>query len=117
MQNEFDQRIKRLEQELLDIKTASEYSSVKSASFTASTTVYTGEYLITYADGKEDIIANIYCGTSQSEWGIAYPRTPQGDTQVVEIVSDTYEEGGYVRYYVPLSITSNRKVLSIARIR
>lgn len=116
MQNDFDQRIKRLEQELLDIKTASEYSSVKSASFTASTTVYTGEYLITYADGKEDIMSNIYCGTSQGEWGIAYPRTPNGNTQIVEITSDTYEEGGYVRYYVPLSVTSNRKVLSIARI-
>ena len=116
MQNEFDQRVKRLEQELLDIKTASEYSSVKSASFTASTTVYTGEYLITYAVGKEDIMANIYCGTSQSEWGIAFPRTPSGNTQIVEIVSDTNVDGEYVRYYVPLSVTSNRQVLSIARI-
>lgn len=116
MQNEFDQRVKKLEQELLDIKTASEYSSVKSASFTASTTVYTGEYLITYADGKEDIMANIYCGTSQSEWGIAFPRTPSGNTQVVEIVSDTNVGGEYVRYYVPLSVASNRQVLSIARI-
>lgn len=116
MQNEFDQRIKNLEQELLDLKTASQYSSVKSASFTSSFLVYTGLYQINYEDGKENIMSNVYCGTSQGEWGIAYPRTPVGSTQIVEVSSDIYKDGEYVRYNVPLSIASNRKVLSIARI-
>ena len=116
MQNEFDQRIKKLEQELLDLKTAAKYTSVKSAAFTTSTTVYTGLYQITYEESLDSIMANIFCGTSQGQWGIAYPRTPTGNVQLVEIATDHYEEGGYVTYNVPLSITSNRKVLSIARI-
>lgn len=118
MKNEFDQRIKDNEQEILDLKTASEYTSVKLANFTSSTLVRTGVYQITYGAPNEEIISSVFCGTSGSNWGISYPRTPSGNTQIVEVNSDRYDDvtEGYVTYDVPLSIASNRPVTSVVRL-
>lgn len=107
MNNEFDDKLKQIEKELLDIKTASVYSSVKSANFTTSFSVYTGIYQINYENSNEQILSNVYCGTSQGEWGIVYVRTPERNSQIAEVIADTQ---------VPLSITSNRKVISVVRL-
>lgn len=107
MNNDFDEKLKQIERELLDIKTASVYSSVKSANFTTSFSVYTGVYQINYEGSNEQVLSNIYCGTSQGEWGIAYIRTPEINSQIVEVVADDP---------VPLSIASNKKVVSVVRL-
>jgi hypothetical protein len=115
MQNEFDQRLKNMEQELLDIKTASIYSSVKSVETSASSQVRTGLYQITYDSGDTNIMALMFVG-----YGGVYPRTPQGDTQIIEIATAgppvDPNTGEYTVYSTQLSVISNRKVLSIARI-
>lgn len=107
MNNEFDEKLKEIERELLDIKTASVYSSVKSANFTTSFSVYTGIYQINYENSNEQILSNIYCGRAQGDWGIAYIRTPEINSQIIEVVADDP---------VPLSIASNKKVISVVRL-
>lgn len=115
MQNEFDQRLKNMERELLDIKTASIYSSVKSVETSASTQVSTGLYQITYEEGDTNIMSLMFLG-----YGSVYPRTPVGDTQIIEIATSgspiDQNTGEYTVYSTQLSVISNRKVVSIARI-
>jgi hypothetical protein len=105
--NEFDQTIKKIESELLAIKTASQYTSVRSANFTSSISVQQGLYRVTYQNTGEPIFSFCYIGTNVEEYGSPYPRTPQGNTQVIEVKNDSS---------APLVIVSNVPVISITRI-
>lgn len=114
----FDNRVKALENELLALKTASVYTSVRSASFTASNLVYTGLYRITYGPPAEEIFSIVLCGTSNRQWGVGYPRTAGTNTQIVEVASDRYNSSTQTTttLQVPLVVVSNRPVVSIERI-
>lgn len=118
MKNEFESEIKKIEQELIDLKTASKYTSIRSAFHSTSTLVYTGMYRIRYNNNNNPIFSIIYCNFIGSNYGLAYPRTPNGNEQIVEIDS-TYFDGDseqYVTQHLPLSIASNFPVISIERI-
>ena len=109
MQNEFDQRLKNMERELLDIKTASIYSSVKSAETSAGSQVRTGLYQITYESGDTNIMALMFLG-----YGNVYPRTPIGDTQIIEIATSGPPVDQSLRYIQPdyqLFLTAKCSVL------
>ena len=118
--NDFDKTVKRIEQELLDLKTASEYSSTRSASFGSVNTVSTGLYRITYAPGNEAIMATAFCemiiGTDL--YGSARLRTPENGSQVVEVNTNyrNFDTQQMVVGEATLRIISNRLVTSIARI-
>lgn len=114
----FDNRVKALENELLALKTASVYTSIRSASFTASNLVYTGLYRLTYGPPTEEIFSIVLCGTSNREWGIGYPRTAGTNSQIVEINSDRFDPytQTVTTLQVPLVVVSNRPVISIERI-
>ena len=105
--NDFDQMIKKIESELLAIKTASQYTSVRSANFTASVVVQQGLYRIIYQNSGEPVFSFCYIGTNVEEYGSPYPRTPQGNTQIIEVKYDSS---------APLVIVSNVPVISITRI-
>ena len=118
MKNELVSEIKKIEQELIDLKTASKYTSIRSAFHSSSTLVYTGIYRIKYNNNDNPVFSIIYCNFIGSNYGLAYPRTPNGNEQIVEIDS-TYFDGDldeYVTQHVPLSIASNVPVTSIERI-
>lgn len=115
MKSDFDQRIKNMEQELTNLKSATEFTSIKSASFSASTNVRTGYYQIIY-EANDGILSQVYCGSSSGVWGMAYARTPNGNSQIVEITSDKGSGGSIVTYDVPLVIASNSPVISITRL-
>lgn len=114
----FENRVKAAEDEVLALKTASVYSSVRSANFTSTTLVRTGLYRITYGSPAGEILSNILCGTSEGQWGIAYPRTPGTNTQIVEVETDRFNASTQtvVTFDVPIAIVSNRPVISIERI-
>lgn len=116
MQNEFSNRIKNIEDELLNLKTSSEYSSVRSASFTTTTNVYTGLYRIQYEPIDTHIFSIIYTGTSGDEYGMPYTRTPSANSQVVEVSTTYFDNGSWVTFNTPLTILSNAKVVSVTRI-
>lgn len=116
MKNDFDSKIKHIEQEILDIKTASEFSSIRTSNVASSGTISTGLYRITYNSGGETIISMVYNG--QSSYCHLYPRTPSGNTQIVEVLTTEWsnETQSYTTYTNKLVVVSNVPVTSITRI-
>lgn len=119
MNKDFEKELKEIEAELTDLKTASEYSSVRSAAVTYSQTVYTGVYRITYENRGEPIFSFIHTGIIEDEedLGGAMPRTPSGNVQLVD-VSTTFINTQFqpVTRYTTMVVVSNVPVVSIERI-
>lgn len=116
MHNDFTQEIKSIEQELLALKTASAYASVRSANYTSSANVTTGVYRINYGGSSEQIFSIVSCKAGSGWIGTVFPRTPSGNSQIVEVQTTHYTDSGYVTESCPLSVVSNRPVASIARV-
>ena len=116
MSQEFEKRIKAIEQELIDLKTASEYSSVRSANFSSGFNVTIGTYRVDY-DG-DNVMSIIYCANSAGVWGsgLVYGRTPNGSTQIVEVGYSEYILSGSDTETVPMVIISNARVLSLTKL-
>lgn len=119
MGNEFEKRIKNIEQELTDLKTASEYSSVRSAAITYSQTVYTGTYRITYENKGEPVFSLVHTGiiSDEEELGGAMARTPEGNTQIVEVfTSYMNSQQQEIVKYTTLVVVANLAVTNIERV-
>ena len=118
MNSEFDKRLKNIEQELTDLKTASEYSSIRSAAVTYSQLVYTGTYRIEYDNKGEDVFSIITTGIIQDNntLGKALGRTPVAGVQIVEVFT-SYEnsQGQEVTKSTTMVVVSNVPVLNISR--
>lgn len=113
MRNEFDERIKKIEQELLDLKTACEFVSTRSACVETSVAVNTGVYEIKYENPKSDYIATFIIASDPLNMAVAYLRTPSNPTtQRVEIVASN-SEGSWTGY---VTIISNLPVVSFTKI-
>lgn len=114
MAREFEKMVNSLEEEILNLKTASQYSSIRSA-YSVGTTVRTGLYRITYQDTGEDIFSFVTGTPVSDNNGTVWPRTPTGNNQIVEVNSDA------ITYPSPTSdirmtVISNIPVVSITRI-
>ena len=117
MNNEFVNRLKKIENELLALKTATEYTSLRSMNALTTDFLTTGFYQINYEKADEDIIAFCYPGLPETRCWV-YVRTPGTNSQVVE-VNTTYwdnETQQYITESCPISIISNAKVIGITRI-
>lgn len=115
MNNEFDREINAFKRELLDIKTAADYTSVRSANYLTGVTLTTGLYRITYRDVDEPVFSFIY---RTGGWGTARGRTPDDNTQDIEIYTDEWdtESQSVVSHTVQIAIASNLEVVSISKI-
>lgn len=118
--NEFEQRIKNIESELLSLKTASEYTSTRSAHSSVVTGVFTGIYRVEYEAADNYIVSNVGCAEIEgTEYiGVAYPRTPTLNTQLIEIDTDyrNFDTGQLETGTSTMLIVSNYPIKSIARI-
>lgn len=116
MKNDFDTRIKKIMQELTDLKTASEYTSVRASSVTSSSTVSTGLYRITYNNNGETILSMFY--NAQSSFCRVFPRTPSGNSQVIEVLTTRWNNDtqSYENFTNKLIVVSNVPVASVTRI-
>ncbi|MBQ8984287.1 hypothetical protein IJ098_00510 [Candidatus Saccharibacteria bacterium] len=120
----FEKEIKYIEDEILNLKTASEYVSVKSLTSTVIDGVYTGMYQVNYAGNNESIISLVGCGEliapSREDFllGLAYPRTPIGNTQIIEINTDytNFDTQQIETGTCSMIVNSNTPVISITRI-
>lgn len=115
MAYDFEKDIKGIENEILALKTASDYASIRSVRLRMSTTVQTGIYRITYASSNEPIFSFVYgdyiLGNSNTVWA----RTPSGNTQVVEVNTDIIAYPSPT-YTTMLTVIANREVTSIEKI-
>lgn len=115
MLNEFDRELKWVEKELLDLKTAKPYTSVRNTVSTVISNAYTGLYRITYAHSEEPIISQAYFASSGYSY-LALPfylRTPNTNTQTIEV--NTTDENN-VTSNINIQIISNRQITNIERI-
>lgn len=119
--NEFEKRIKVIEQELVNLKTATEYTAVRSVQFGRVVKVQTGLYQITFdLPEAESVLAFAYCGLIEETdfYGTTSSRTPIGNTMVVEISTDyrDFDIQQMVTGIAPLYVLASRPVVSIERI-
>lgn len=116
MVNEFDQRIKRIEKEILDLKTASEYASMRNT-YTTSATLTNGLYQIEYDVQDEDILATAFRAVD-AYYCVPSLRTPSGNLQIMELQTKYWdnEQQAYITDSCPVTIISNYPVKSITRI-
>lgn len=120
MDNEFADRIKKLNLELLALKTASLYTSIRNTVTAFSGNVYTGVYRIDYDNNGENIISDVYTNKYRQVLGSVSLRTPQGSFQLVD-VNTTYPDtsggtGNPITYETSFVVVSNVPVTSITRI-
>ena len=119
MNNNFEKEILSIERELTDLKTAAEFSSVRSAAITYSQLVYTGVYKITYENRGEPIFSFVYAGIIEDneDIGDVMARTPSGNVQMVD-VSTSYINQQFQpeTLYTTMVVVSNVPVTRIERI-
>lgn len=119
MDNNFEKEIQNIEKELTALKTAAEFSSVRSAAITYSQLVYTGVYRITYENKGEPIFSFVYAGIIENneDIGDAMARTPSGNIQMVD-VSTTFINQQFQpeTLYTTMLVVSNVPVTKIERI-
>lgn len=119
MRNDLDGKLKYIEQELTMLKTASEYSSVRSAAVTYSQLVYTGTYKITYENKAEPVFSIVHTGLidDAEDLGGAMARTPENNIQYVEIFTSYINSSNQeVTKTTTLVVVSNLAVTKIERI-
>lgn len=118
MNNEFSDRIKKIEAEILQLKTASLYTSIRNTITSFSGTVKTGVYKIEYDNKGESIISDAYTNKYKQATGGVSLRTPQGSSQLVD-VNTTYAKpdgSGSITYEISFVVVSNVPVISITRL-
>lgn len=119
MRSDLDEKLKYVEKELTDLKTASEYTSVRSAAVTYSQLVYTGTYKITYENKNEPVFSIVHNGiiADENDLGGARARTPEGNTQIVEVFTSYMDSNNQeVTKTTTLVVVSNLAVVKIERI-
>ena len=116
MKNQFADRIYFLEKELLDLKTASAYTSLRSVNLKTAASVSTGLYQITYGEGESPIFAMAY--VALSSFNRCAIRTAQGNTQIVEVNTTKWDNNtqSYQTFTNQLIVVSNRPILGITRL-
>lgn len=114
MNEEFGNKIKNIEREILDLKTASLYTSIRNTITAYSGVVSTGVYKIVYNNQGENIISDVYTNKYKKLAGSVSLRTPQGSEQFVDV--DTTDRVTGVPYTTSLVVVSNVPVVSITRI-
>lgn len=115
--NDFEDRIKKIELELLALKTSSLYTFIRNVVTAHSGTVHTGVYKITYQTNGESIISEVYSDKNKQYYGDIKLRTPQGNIQYAD-VDTTFDNGGggSTTYNASFIIVSNVPVVSITRV-
>lgn len=88
MQNEFVDRLKKAQLELLEIKTNSKYTQARPINYSSVDVTQSGVYRITYKNNDENILSFVTNALPIQLYEEVKPRTINGNTQDVEIYID-----------------------------
>lgn len=120
MKNDFETRIKSIERELISLKTAQRFASVRTSSVTYSDLLTTGNYRVTFDNRGGDILSSFFVSDPSGErYGAVYALPPSNNSQVVQIdaTDPNYPDiHTPVHFSVRLIVISNYPVISITRI-
>lgn len=120
MKNEFAERLKEIEQELTDLKTATNYTSIKSSVESSLVNATTGTYRITYNSQGEDVMSMFFSTKGDFMYPIIMPQTISDNVQIVKINTTYFEasSSGYtpITDHTNLTIVSNVPIQSIVKV-
>ena len=116
IKNDFTDKLKRIEQEILDLKTATQYSSIRTA-YRVSTRVTTGLYKIDYGTDGQAIMSQFNRQDRNTPCYVS-GRTPSSNSQIVEVDTTVWDnqQQQFITYENGLVIISNVPVSSVTRI-
>lgn len=118
----FDQSIKNLLEEIVSLKTHKTVRSALKMCISKPVTVKTGYYKVTYEERDGPILSKAFCQNTNAELesdniGFVYNRTPEGNTQTLEVDTYKYDGGNIVdTLELPMVIISNIPVIKVERI-
>lgn len=115
IKNEFVERLKMVEQELTDLKTATSYTSIRSSVESSWTGATTGVYKITYNTQGESVMSMFFSEVDGIHYPNIMPQTINGDSQIVQINTTYYESSS--SGYIPITDRANITVVSNVPIR
>lgn len=117
MIDELTKRIKNVEEELVRLKTARQYTSIKSAN-SAQISVHTGMYRVTYAGSNGQIISEAFTTLIGRNYASLRMRPPSDNYQDVEVKSYYWDSPTqqFIDQTITLSVVANYPIVSIERI-
>lgn len=115
MIGDFDTRVKKVERELTDLKTATSYTSIRSANYLTGVNVSTGLYRVTFEDTDEVVFSMISVISGK---GSVNGRIPENNIQEIEVYTQEYSQESDTVIYntVEIAIASNSSVVTIDKI-
>ena len=117
MNNDFANRLKQIELELLALKTSSLYTSIRNVVTAHASNVYTGVYRIDYETNGESIISEVYSDKNKQVTGSISLRTPANGSQYVDVDTTYWTQGNEsTTYNVSFVVISNVPVTQIVRV-
>lgn len=112
MRDEFSQRIKKIEEELLALKTASKYTSAKPMNYTSVEVNESGIYRLEYQDEDENILSIVLNAWPIQVFEEVRARTVGGKFQDVEV----YIDPDLVAEVVELTVLSTSPVVGFSKV-
>lgn len=117
MIDQLTKRLKDIEDEILRLKEAKEYASVKS-SFSQRVDAYTGVYKVTYNNNNQQVLSEFFANLEEGDYFIVGARPSSGNEQIVEVLTSFWsnEEQRVITTTVSLIAVANYPITSITRI-
>lgn len=117
MIDQLTKRLKDIEDEVLRLKNAKEYASVKS-SFSQRIDAYTGIYKVTYNNNNQQVLSEFFSSIVETNYIIIGARPSSGNEQIVEVQTSYWsnEEQRIITTTVSLIAVANYPIVSITRI-
>lgn len=112
MQNQFANRLKKIQDELLELKTNSKYTQAKPIDYASVDLNQSGVYRITYKNTGENILSFVTNALPIQLYEEVKARTIQNNTQDVEVFIDPDLVGNVIQ----LTIIATAPVISFVRI-
>ena len=117
MIDQLTKRLKYIEDEILRLKKAKEYASVKS-SFSQRVDAYTGIYKVTYNNNNQQVLSEFFSSLVENDYVVIGARPSSGNEQIVEVQTSYWsnEEQRVITTTVSLIAVANYPIVSITRI-
>lgn len=117
MIDQLTKRLKNIEDEILRLKNAKEYASVKS-SFSQRLDVYTGIYKVIFDNKNQQVLSEYFANLVEYDFIVIGARPASGNEQIVEVQTSYWsnEEQRVITTTVSLIAVANYPIVSITRI-
>lgn len=117
MIDQLTKRLKGIEEEILRLKNAKEYASVKN-SFSQEVSVSTGIYKVTYSNNNQQVLSEFFSSLVDNDYIVIGARPVSGNEQILEVQTSYWsnQDQEVITTTVSLIAVANYPIVSITRI-